>query len=290
LILGSEGRLGVIARAILRVRPVPESEAFCGVFFHEWEAAVDAVRSIAQQGTRVSMLRLSDAAETDTSLALAGHSRRMRWADGALRLLGYGDGLCLLVVGLTGSPGLIRRSRRQVVDIIRCFGGLWVGSYPGNTWRKTRFRTPYLRNTLWDAGFALDTLETALPWSNMVQAASATRTTLTASLANIGERVLAFNHLSHVYPHGASVYATYIFRRSQDPDETLDRWRILKTNASNHILEHGGTISHQHGVGMDHAGYMPLEKGAVGVSMIEAVCRQLDPDGMMNPGKLLPAD
>ncbi len=290
LILGSEGRMAVITRAVLRVRHVPKSEAFYGIFFHEWEAGVAAVRSTAQKGTRVSMLRLSDATETDTSFALTGHSRRTMWADGGLRLLGYGEGRCLLVVGLTGSSDLIRRSRREVADIARRFGGLWVGSYPGRTWRRTRFLTPYLRNTLWDEGFALDTLETALPWSKVTQAASAIKTTLTSTLADTGERVLAFNHLSHVYPHGASVYATYVFRRSQDPDEMLDRWGILKSKASGVILDHGGTISHQHGVGADHARYMPLEKGLIGLSMIEAVRRQLDPDGVLNPGKLVPED
>jgi alkyldihydroxyacetonephosphate synthase len=290
LILGSEGRMAVITRAILRVRHIPEIEAFYGIFFHQWEAGVEAVRVIAQSGTRVSMLRLSDAPETETSFALTGPSRRNVWADKGLRLLNYGDGRCLLIVGLTGPSELVGRSRREVIDITRRFGGLWVGAYAGRTWRRTRFLTPYLRNTLWDEGFALDTLETALPWSEVVRAAAAIETTLASTLADTGERILAFNHLSHVYPHGASVYATYIFRRSQDPDETLDRWDALKSKASDVILAHGGTISHQHGVGMDHARYMRREKGSIGLSMIEAVCRQLDPDGVLNPGKLLPDD
>jgi alkyldihydroxyacetonephosphate synthase len=289
LMLGSEGRFGVITRAVLRVRPLPEGESFYGIFFHGWEAAVDAVRSIVQSGTRVSMLRLSDPAETDTSFALTGHSRRMMWASGGLGLLGYGEGRCLLVVGLTGALALVRRSRREVADIARRFGGLWVGAYPGSTWRRTRFLAPYLRNTLWDEGYALDTLETALPWSKVILAASAVKTSLTSTLADKGDSVLAFNHLSHVYRDGASVYTTYIFRRSLDPDETVDRWERLKSRATGVILDHGGTISHQHGVGKDHARYMSVEKGTIGLSMIEAVRRQLDPDGMMNPGTLFPA-
>lgn len=287
--LGSEGRLGVITRAVLRVRRVPESEAFYGIFFHEWEAGVDAVRTIVQAGTRVSMLRLSDPIETLTSFALTGHASRMAGADRGLRLLGYGDGRCLLVVGLTGSARRVFRARREVADIARGFGGLWVGGYPGRTWLKTRFLAPYLRNSLWDRGFALDTLETALPWSAVIEGASAVRTALALPPADDEDPTLAFVHLSHVYRSGASIYATVVFRRSPDPDETLQRWERLKGQASNAILGLGGTISHQHGVGMDHVGYMPEEKGPIGLTMIEAVRREVDPDGIMNPGKLLPS-
>jgi alkyldihydroxyacetonephosphate synthase len=289
IVLGSEGRLGVITRAVLRICRLPESEAFYGIFFHHWEAGVAAVRTISQELKHVSMLRLSDAAETGTSLALMGHTRRMAWADRGLRLLGFDDGRCLLIVGLTGSTRSIRQSRRQVAQIAHHFGGMWVGTYPGNAWRKTRFLAPYLRNTLWERGFALDTLETAVRWSAVSKTATAIKGTLGSSLADFNERVLAMIHLSHVYPHGASVYATYIFRRTVDPDETLERWKKLKARASDVILDHGGTISHQHGVGEDHARYMPLEKGLIGLSLIEAIRRQVDPEGIMNPGKLLPS-
>jgi alkyldihydroxyacetonephosphate synthase len=100
--------------------------------------------------------------------------------------------------------------------------------------------------------------------------------------------VLAFAHLSSVYNTGASIYITYLFRRSKDPAETLHRWEILKGAASRIIVQQGGTISHQHGVGIDHAPYLEAEKGALGMQMLEAVKATLDPDGIMNPGKLIP--
>jgi alkyldihydroxyacetonephosphate synthase len=112
-------------------------------------------------------------------------------------------------------------------------------------------------------------------------------TALQDGLTDKEERVLAFAHLSHIYRDGASIYVTFIFRQARDPAETLHRWQKLKSAASEVIIAHGGTISHQHGVGMDHAPYLGAEKGEVGLSMLEAVQRKLDPQGLLNPGKLL---
>jgi len=99
--------------------------------------------------------------------------------------------------------------------------------------------------------------------------------------------VLAFSHLSHVYPSGSSVYTTYAFRSTVDPDETLARWRRLKGAASRAIVDAGGTISHQHGVGRDHAAYLAAEKGELGMAVLADVAHRFDPDGIMNPGVLL---
>jgi alkyldihydroxyacetonephosphate synthase len=102
-----------------------------------------------------------------------------------------------------------------------------------------------------------------------------------------GEEILVFAHLSHLYEEGASCYVTYLWRRSEDPDETLQRWTQIKTGASRVIVEHGGTISHQHGVGIDHAPYLAAEKGEQGIKLIREMCASFDPDGIMNPGKLV---
>ena len=160
----------------------------------------------------------------------------------------------------------------------------------GSSWRRDRFKAPNLRDTLWSAGYAVDTLETAVDWSALPSLASELGRTLRHGLDDLDERVHAFSHLSHVYPTGTSLYSTYVFRLAKDPDETLDRWRRLKTAASEVIVRHGGTISHQHGVGSDHAAYLAAEKGPLGMSAIEAVVRTFDPDGLMNPGILLRSD
>ncbi|MBU2609467.1 MAG: FAD-binding oxidoreductase [Chloroflexi bacterium] len=287
LILGSEGRLGVITRATLRVRRLPETESFHAAFFHDWEQGVAALREIAQNGIGVSMLRLSNATETTTTLALAGKEDLVEWADRGLRTLRYGEARCLFVFGVTGGRRTARQAYRQASAVIREHGGLLTGTAIGEMWRKSRFLTPYLRNTLWERGYALDTLETAVKWSAVMVTANEILAVLKNGLTDVNERVLAFAHLSHVYADGASIYVTYLYRRSDNPDETLRRWQMLKGAASRVILAHGGTISHQHGVGLDHAPYLVAEKGEHGMRLLEAARRTLDPQGVLNPGKLI---
>jgi alkyldihydroxyacetonephosphate synthase len=158
----------------------------------------------------------------------------------------------------------------------------------GRAWRRDRFRAPDLRDSLWSAGYAVDTLETATDWTTLPGLAATLGRTLRHGLDEVGERVHAFSHLSHVYPTGSSLYTTYVFRLGADPDETLDRWRRLKREASEVITAHGATITHQHGVGTDHAPYLAAEKGPLGMAALDAVIRRLDPDGLMSPGVLMP--
>jgi len=304
MILGSEGRFGIITRAILRVRPLPEEESFHAFFFHDWESGAAAVCEIAQAGLRLSMLRLSNALETTTTLALSGKESLVEWANRGLSFLRYDEGRCLLIAGFTAEKRN-KAAKEQFAAaraIIRAHGGLWTGTSIGKMWKKSRFLTPYLRNTLWERGYALDTLETAVPWSSVLPTTGETQQGIRDGLAEIGERVLVFAHLSHVYKDGAGIYITYLYRRPErtlsgaqrrsgsrraDPDETLRRWQILKGAASRVILAHGGTISHQHGVGLDHAPYLAAEKGELGMRLLEAARRTLDPQGVLNPGKLL---
>lgn len=285
ILLGSEGRLGVITQAQVRVRRLPEAEAFFGVFFPSWEQGSDAVREIVQNEIPLSMLRLSNPLETETTLILSGKSW-VGMAKRGLGMIGYGDTRCLLIFGVTGSRRMFNRTQRDAAGICRKHGGLFVGTVVGHTWEKKRFLTPYLRNTLWDCGVAIDTLETALPWSQVREASAAIPQSIVKAMAKHNEQVLAFTHLSHVYRDGASVYTTYLFRRTADPDELLARWQDMKHAASLVIQKHGGTISHQHGVGVDHAPYLHAEKGALGMDALRAVMKSFDPDGVMNPGKL----
>ena len=285
--LGSEGRFGILTRATVRIQRMPETESFHAAFFHDWETGSEAVREIAQAGVPVSMLRLSNTLETATTLALSGKEDLVLWAGRALDWIKYDDQRCLLIFGLTGSCSLTRYAYRQASCIIRAHGGLPTGTIIGRMWRKSRFLSPYLRNTLWEQGYALDTLETAMPWSGIPHCAREVLAGLKDGLAKSGERVLAFAHLSHVYPDGASLYVTYLYRRAKDPHETLRRWQVLKSAASQIIVQRQGTITHQHGVGQDHAGYLGSEKGVVGMQALKALSDLLDPQGLLNPGKLL---
>lgn len=286
-ILGSEGRLGVITRAIVRVRPLPEFERFCGVFFKDWASGCDAVRQAAQEEVPLSMLRLSDPQETETTLILSGHERLVSLANRALTALGYGEERCLLIFGVSGSRHQSRRARAQASSIFRAHGGFPAIGAIGEIWRKSRFRSPYLRNTLWQKGYAVDTLETAVPWATVPLLYPEITSAMRSSSEELGERLLVFAHLSHLYRDGASLYVTFLFRRARDAEEILQHWRSLKETASRIIVSHHGTISHQHGVGLDHAPYLPAEKGPLGMALLNAAKDALDPKGLLNPAKLI---
>jgi alkyldihydroxyacetonephosphate synthase len=286
LFLGSEGRFGIITDVIVRIKPQPEAEEFFGVFFHDWETGVAAIKEIAQSDLNLSMLRLSDEIETQVTLVLSGNERLVSIGSKVLGALGYAQDRCILIFGVTGDQKNVGKLRSRTTGIIRKYGGLGTGKIIGNKWRKTRFLTPYLRNSIWEAGFALDTLETAISWTHVQTMIIAVKEAIENALETGEERVLVFSHLSHVYEQGASIYFTYLFRRSRDPEKILHHWKLIKNAASQAILEVGGTISHQHGVGHDHAPFIKKEKGQLGMETLENVRMSFDPDRILNPGVL----
>ncbi len=287
LILGSEGRLGILTEATLRVRPLPEVEAFRAFFFPDFASGLAAAREMAQLGLPLMMLRLSTPEETQITLRLAGRERLIRLLRGWLRLQGMGDASCMLLVAAAGTRRIAHAALAEVYAAAARHRGRSLGSRPAREWLRQRFRSPYLRNTLWEMGYAVDTLETAVLWARVPRMVTAIETALRRGLEEIGERVYAFSHVSHVYTYGANLYTTFIFRLARDPEETLERWRRLKHAASEAIVRLGGTISHQHGVGVDHQPYLEAEKGALGLRILRAAFRAVDPYGQMNPGKLI---
>lgn len=289
IVLGSEGRMGIITDATVQITPLPEREIFYGVFFPSFEQGFNAVRQMAQERLPLSMLRLSNAEETRANLAMAGHSQLLTYLQRYLRWRGAGDDKCLLIIGATGARGLVKAALRRALDVARAYGGVNLGTLMGDQWVKNRFRSAYLRNTLWDHGYGVDTLETALSWYDIPDTIKAVENALRTALEPLGEKVLAFTHLSHVYPTGSSMYTTYLFRLAPTAEETMQRWQTLKAAASQVVVACGGTISHQHGVGLDHLPYLPAEKGALGISTIQQILQHFDPQGLMNPGKLVKA-
>jgi alkyldihydroxyacetonephosphate synthase len=170
----------------------------------------------------------------------------------------------------------------------KCHGGVGAGPVLGKKWEHSRFRSPYLRHGLWESGYAVDTMETAIDWVRVPEAVDGIQTDITNALQDEGEAVHAFTHLSHLYGQGSSIYITYVFRCGRSYAETYTRWQKLKAAGAEAIIRFGGTISHQHGVGKDHANYLSIEKGELGIAAIQGLMKIFDPHQQMNPGKLLP--
>lgn len=289
--MGSEGRMGIITEVKVRVMPLPEKERFSVVFFPNWDKAHHALRTLVQQKVPLSMLRLSNVEETFTGVRLSVDEKKANGLDKVLALRGLGSDKCMATFGVTGSSTQCKQYRKQALKIFRQFGAVGLlGDYLGNKWEHGRFRFPYLRHPLFEMGYAVDTFETALDWNKLPDYVARVEHNVRTALGDENERVHVFTHLSHLYPQGSSAYTTYIFRCANDYTTTLKRWQTVKRIASETIVEFGGTISHQHGVGRDHAPYMPAEKGDLGMHAIRQHMAEFDPKGVMCPGVLFTDD
>jgi alkyldihydroxyacetonephosphate synthase len=285
LAVGSEGVLGVICEATVRVRPAPAARRYEGWSFASFEEGCEAFRVMEQAGASADVSRLSDEAESRLSMALASSgSRAERLGRRYRRLRGHEAG-CIAIVGFEGEDEDVERRRRHTAALLRAGGGVALGSRPGEAWLGSRYSGPYLRDELLDRRVMVETLETATSWANLGTLHAAVGEALRTALGGRGTPPLVMCHVSHLYPSGASLYFTFLARQE---DDALAQWRAAKTAASEAIVAGGGTITHHHAVGRDHRQWMRAEVGELGIELIRAAKERLDPAGIMNPGKLLP--
>jgi len=287
MILGSEGRFGILSHVKVRVSRLPEKEDFYVCFFQNWQNVTAFCREIAQQNIRLSMLRVSNALETETQLKIAGKEKLIKKLERYLKFRGCDQHKCMLTFGITGTAAQCTAIKKQCKKIQKKYKGVGTGVSLGKKWAENRFKLPYLREALWLKGYAVDTFETAVDWQHVDKMMSQAESAIANGLNNEGEKVHVFTHLSHVYGQGCSLYTSYIFPCADSYEATLQRWEILKKAACEAIIKNHGTISHQHGVGKDHAPYLKAEKGEIGMSVLEGLCQQFDPDGRLNPGTLI---
>jgi alkyldihydroxyacetonephosphate synthase len=286
LLVGSEGTLGVISELSLRVRPAPVERIYEGVFFGGFAAGAQTLRALARERVLPDVARVSDEEETRMSLALAGTGGvKGRLGRAYVGARGYGEG-CLAILGFDGTAEDVAIRRRRVLQIVRAHGGLAVGRSPGEAWLKGRFSAPYLRDELLTHGVMVETLETATQWSKLQELHRGVAEALAQALGDQGTPGLVMCHISHVYETGASLYFTFIARQREGAE--IEQWRAVKHAAGDAIRAGGGTITHHHAVGRDHVPWMEQEVSAGGVRALRALKAELDPAGIMNPGKLLP--
>jgi alkyldihydroxyacetonephosphate synthase len=284
LVLGSEGTLGVITEVSCRVRPAPGLRLYEGWMAPDFAAGSAIVRELTQGHEAPDVLRLSDEEETRISLAMSGtEGLRRRGLDAYLALRRGRQG-CLMICGWEGEAESVRRRRTLAGRRLRRGGAVPLGRSAGRAWERSRYQGPYLRDELLGLGVLVETLETAHSWSRLAELYRAVREALRAAL---GRPAIVFCHLSHAYDDGASLYFTFL--APARPGEEIEQWRAAKAAACEAIVAAEGTITHHHAVGRDHAPYMRAEVGELGLDVLRAVKDRLDPPGIMNPGKLLPA-
>ncbi|HLM49729.1 MAG TPA: FAD-binding oxidoreductase [Solirubrobacteraceae bacterium] len=280
LLVGSEGAFGVITAAALSVRPRPEVRRYEGWAFRSFAEGAEALRVLEQSGAAPDVARLSDEEETRATLMQAsGHAAQLLG-----RYLGLRGRACLAILGWEGERADVSRERARTAALARRWGGAPLGAAPGRAWERARYHGPYLRDALLDRGLLVETLETATQWSSLGALHRSVRAALRAAL---GDASLVLCHLSHLYASGASLYFTWLAQVPEGAE--LERWREAKAAASQAIVAEGATITHHHAVGRDHVPYLEAEIGPAGMALLRAAKAELDPAGIMNPGKLLPA-
>lgn len=273
LFLGSEGTLGVITEVTARVHPIPEGTRYEAWTFPDFDTGSAALRALVRSGAAPTVLRLSDEAETALNLARAGD------------IGGTAVGGCLAVTTFEGTRAHTAARSAEAAEILRAAGGTSLGPEPARQWEHGRFAAPYLRDALLDVGVLCETLETAACWSALPELKVKVTAALVDRLTVGGAPALVMCHISHTYPTGASLYFTVVAAMGDDP---IAQWQAAKRAAGDAIMAAGGTITHHHAVGADHRDWLSEEIGDLGVRVLRAVKREIDPTGILNPGTLLP--
>ena len=296
--IGSEGAYGVLTEATMRLHPLPEVQDYRGLLFRTLGDGLAAFRDLMQSGLHPAIVRLSDPPETE-AYALMSHEHHGLRAlfdkalEGYLGFRGYGlDDSCLMILGFDGGPDDVEYRLNLALEICRDHRGLHLGRSLGRSWKRDRFAQPYLRDDLLDNGVLVDTLETATTWSNLMPVYQAMTAAMKSAIAATdGGPGAVLTHVSHAYPYGASLYSTFLGRQtSSDPLENQEQWRTIKRETTEAILVAGGTLTHHHGVGRDHAPWLEEEIGPVAMQALRALKQTFDPVGIMNPGVLLTPD
>jgi alkyldihydroxyacetonephosphate synthase len=293
MVLGSEGRLGVITEATVHVRRMPERRVILGYLFPTWSDGLAAMQDIAASEAAPSVTRVSDANETAFSFATRkGPSVRDRLKSRALttylrRRRGFDvDAMCLSFIGYEGTQRHVAVQRKAVGRIVGRHGGLCIGASPGELYDQKKFDTPYIRDFLLDRGTLADVSETSAPWSRLSTVYDTVMASAHGAFDELGVRGYIMCHLSHSYHAGACLYFTFAFKPSPQGDG-LPQYDLVKSAIQQAFIDSGATLSHHHAVGTEHAGWLEEDISAPGVAMLQALFTGMDPGANLNPGKIV---
>ncbi len=293
MVLGSEGRLGIITEATVQVHRLPRRRTILGYLFPTFADGLVAMRDIAAQECPVSVTRVSDAHETQFSFAMrqnpTARDRLQSWALRSYlrRRRGFDvHRMCLSFIGYEGSPRQVTARRRAVGRIVRAHGGVCIGAGPGTLYDAKKFDTPYIRDFLLDRRAAGDVSETAMPWSRLSAVYDAVSSAADEAFARIGVQGYLMCHLSHSYHAGACLYFTFAFVPAPGADMVAD-YDVVKSAIQQCFVDNGATLSHHHAVGTEHARWLEQDISAPGVAMLQALFEGSDSGHHLNPGKIV---
>lgn len=284
VVIGSEGLLGVVTEATVQLTRRPTIEHQEAWALRDTETGFAAFRDLAQElghGIMPDVSRLSDAHETTLTMAQTGIAGISGM--GILRARGW-KAPALAVFQLEDDDrATLRFRRRKLARVLKRHGAARMSDSIAEHWMGNRFGGPYQRDHLMDHGVLVETVETATTWDNLEHLYAAVQSALEDALGKGWVQC----HISHLDDGGASLYYTFMATGESD---RLAQWERVKTAASQAMIDAGGTITHHHAVGTDHRPWIGAEIGDGGVRILRAIKAELDPTGILNPGKLIPEE
>ncbi|MGI9092121.1 MAG: FAD-binding oxidoreductase [Mycobacteriales bacterium] len=290
MVLGSEGRLGVITEATVQVHRTPAERVILGYLFPSWEQGVAAMQAISASDSAPSVTRVSDARETAFSFATRKKSRGLsslvsKAMQTVLSRRGWDlSSTCLSFIGFEGGEGHVARQKAEVKSIVHEHGGIVIGRGPGVLYDQKKFDTPYIRDYLLDRGAVADVSETSAAWSELLPLYRHTITEAGRAFDSIGVEGWVMCHLSHSYHSGACLYFTFAFRHGGDP---VDQYDVVKAAIQQSFVDRAGTLSHHHAVGVEHARWLAQDISAAGADLVAGLFSAADPGRHFNPGKIV---
>jgi alkyldihydroxyacetonephosphate synthase len=298
MILGSEGRLGVITEVTAQIRRNAEVREIQAYFFPNFEAGLKAMQEINESDAHPSITRVSDGRETGFTLATSKESKgiskfitgtvlpQLMKNKGWAKQPGGLEKIAISFIGFEGTKSGTKYSKSIVDKIVKKYNGMGVGAGPGVLYDQKKFDTPYLRDFLLDYGAVGDVSETAAPWSKLQAVYDNTIAAAEAAYASIGIEGWIMAHMSHSYHSGACLYFTFAFVEKSD---MIAEYDVVKSAIQQSFIDNGATLSHHHGVGVEHSPWMEQDISSQGVAVMAGLFSATDPKSNLNPGKILGA-
>ena len=295
LCIGSEGILGVITEVVVQVHHKPEKEDWYGWLFPDFKSGLDAIHECHRGDCMPTVTRLNDPKKTALSFAFKHPktgikdkiAKAFKWYIGNVKKIDF-DQCCLMVVKYEGTPKAFNRIKNQVTAIYKKHRGVCLGAEPGRSFAKVKFDFPHLRDYVMDRSIMADVSETATTWDNLRTLHESGLADVEQAIKDTGVDAWVGCHLSHSYRTGASLYFT--FGCLQREGREIEQYLYVKKAAEDAFMKNGGTLSHHHAVGTEHLPWVEEDLSPTGLKAVKALKAGLDPNDIMNPGKIIPSE
>ena len=295
LCIGSEGILGVITEVVVQVHHKPEKEDWYGWLFPDFKSGLDAIHECHRGYCMPTVTRLNDPKKTALSFAFKHPktgikdkiAKAFKWYIGNVKKIDFNQ-CCLMVVKYEGTPQAFNRIKNRVTAIYKKHRGVCLGAEPGRSFAKVKFDFPHLRDYVMDRSIMADVSETATTWDNLRTLHESGLADVEQAIKDTGVDAWVGCHLSHSYRTGASLYFT--FGCLQREGREIEQYLYVKKAAEDAFMKNGGTLSHHHAVGTEHLPWVEEDLSPTGLKAVKALKAGLDPNDIMNPGKIIPSE